>query len=126
MIRNFNDHAANERTFLAWVRTALAVMAFGFLVEKFDLLIRLYLVGAKGADKSALPGGFAGAAGLALIAFGIAAIFVAMVRFRIHAHDIESVEEKTWHGGISDILLALLLVGLGLGLGVYLLNLVLR
>src|SRR6266478_6215452 len=37
MIRNFSDHSANERTFLAWVRTAIAVMAFGFLVEKFDL-----------------------------------------------------------------------------------------
>jgi len=33
MIKNFSDHAANERTFLAWVRTAIAVMAFGFLVE---------------------------------------------------------------------------------------------
>ncbi|WP_237056441.1 YidH family protein [Microbulbifer sediminum] len=25
----FNDHAANERTFLAWVRTAVAVVGFG-------------------------------------------------------------------------------------------------
>ncbi|HEX4173709.1 MAG TPA: DUF202 domain-containing protein, partial [Acetobacteraceae bacterium] len=32
MIGHFTDHAANERTFLAWVRTAIAVMAFGFLV----------------------------------------------------------------------------------------------
>jgi putative membrane protein len=29
MIERYSDHAANERTFLAWVRTALAVMAFG-------------------------------------------------------------------------------------------------
>jgi putative membrane protein len=29
MIDHFSDHAANERTFLAWVRTAIAVMAFG-------------------------------------------------------------------------------------------------
>jgi uncharacterized membrane protein YidH (DUF202 family) len=39
MIRNFRDHSANERTFLAWVRTSIAVMAFGFLVEKFDLFL---------------------------------------------------------------------------------------
>jgi putative membrane protein len=37
MIQNFADHSANERTFLAWVRTAIAVMAFGFVVERFDL-----------------------------------------------------------------------------------------
>ena len=37
MIQQFADHAANERTFLAWIRTAIAIMAFGFLVEKFEL-----------------------------------------------------------------------------------------
>jgi putative membrane protein len=37
MIRGFSDHAANERTFLAWVRTAIAVIAFGFVIEKFNL-----------------------------------------------------------------------------------------
>src|SRR5215469_2800993 len=37
MIKRYSDHAANERTFLAWVRTAIAVMAFGFLIERFDL-----------------------------------------------------------------------------------------
>lgn len=41
MIERYGDHAANERTFLAWVRTAIAVMAFGFLVEKFDLFLEI-------------------------------------------------------------------------------------
>jgi putative membrane protein len=35
MIDHFSGHAANERTFLAWVRTAIAVMAFGFLDHMF-------------------------------------------------------------------------------------------
>src|SRR4029077_15747584 len=39
MIRRYSDHAANERTFLAWVRTGLAVLAFGFVIEKFNLFI---------------------------------------------------------------------------------------
>jgi len=34
MIRDYTDHAANERTFLAWVRTGIAVLAFGFVIEK--------------------------------------------------------------------------------------------
>jgi uncharacterized membrane protein YidH (DUF202 family) len=29
MIRGYGDHAANERTFVAWVRTGIAVIAFG-------------------------------------------------------------------------------------------------
>src|SRR5262249_54119474 len=36
MIKRYSDHAANERTFLAWVRTSIAVMAFGFVIERFD------------------------------------------------------------------------------------------
>jgi len=32
-------HMANERTFLAWVRTSIAIMAFGFVVEKFTIFL---------------------------------------------------------------------------------------
>src|SRR5262249_7117067 len=41
MIKRYSDHAANERTFLAWVRTAIAVMAFGFIIERFDLFLKV-------------------------------------------------------------------------------------
>jgi putative membrane protein len=36
---NFTEHSANERTFLAWIRTAIAVIGFGFVLEKFNLFI---------------------------------------------------------------------------------------
>jgi putative membrane protein len=39
MISRYADHAANERTYLAWIRTAISVMIFGFLIEKFDLIL---------------------------------------------------------------------------------------
>ena len=39
MICDYRDHAANERTFLAWVRTGIAVIAFGFVIEKFNLFV---------------------------------------------------------------------------------------
>ena len=41
MIRGYSDHAANERTFLAWLRTSIAVIAFGFVVEKLNLFVLL-------------------------------------------------------------------------------------
>ncbi|NHO32359.1 YidH family protein [Acetobacter fallax] len=41
MIPRYSDHAANERTFLAWVRTALAIIVFGCFLAKFDLFLRL-------------------------------------------------------------------------------------
>jgi putative membrane protein len=81
MIRNFTDPSANERTFLAWVRTAIAVMAFGFLVERFDLV--LVLVAPSLAGRALwLPGQkFGNGTGLALIAFGTAIIVIAATRF---------------------------------------------
>ena len=33
------DHLANERTFLAWIRTSIGIMAFGFVVVKFSLFL---------------------------------------------------------------------------------------
>ncbi|MEN6440845.1 MAG: DUF202 domain-containing protein [Syntrophobacter sp.] len=33
-------HMANERTFLSWCRTGVALIAFGFVIERFDILLR--------------------------------------------------------------------------------------
>ena len=59
MIERYGDHAANERTFLAWVRTAIAIMAFGFLVEKFDLFLRIEAT-ASTARAASIRGQFVG------------------------------------------------------------------
>src|ERR1700745_1530339 len=93
MSRGDSDHAANERTFLAWVRTAIAVMAFGFLVEKFDLFLE---VAAKSAGVRAPPGGqlLANIAGLLLIALGGVTMVVAIVRFRKTSLAIDSDERR--------------------------------
>jgi putative membrane protein len=37
---NASDHLANERTFLAWIRTSIGIMAFGFVVVKFSLFVK--------------------------------------------------------------------------------------
>lgn len=86
MIRSYTDHAANERTFLAWVRTGVAVIAFGFLVARFDLFILTMAdavsVPGPGRERlEALSHSFGRGAGEALIVVGIAFILVATIRF---------------------------------------------
>jgi putative membrane protein len=74
MIERYGDHAANERTFLAWVHTAIAIMAFGFLVEKFDLFLR---IASESLAARTLPAGgqiVGNVAGLLLIVLGGAMI----------------------------------------------------
>jgi putative membrane protein len=34
------DYLANERTFLAWIRTSIALMGFGFVIVKFAVFLR--------------------------------------------------------------------------------------
>jgi putative membrane protein len=120
MIERYSDHAANERTFLAWVRTAIAVMAFGFLVEKFDLFLE---IAGQTLARRALSGGgqFVGnITGLILIALGAATIVVALVRFRRTAIEIDSTQTLPGTGERLDVALAALLVMLGTALFVYL------
>ena len=38
--KHTREHLANERTFLAWIRTALAIIGLGFVVVKFSLFVR--------------------------------------------------------------------------------------
>src|ERR1700732_508407 len=103
MIELSSAHAANERTFLAWVRTAIAVMAFGFLVEKFDLFLEVAArsVGARPPSKGGqLLGNIAG---LLLIALGGVTMVMAIVRFRKTSLDIDSEERQLGTGERMDI-----------------------
>jgi len=36
------DHLANERTFLAWVRTGAAIVVFGFAIGRFSIAMRQF------------------------------------------------------------------------------------
>lgn len=40
MESKLREYLANERTYLAWLRTAIAVIAFGFVLDRFSLYIR--------------------------------------------------------------------------------------
>jgi putative membrane protein len=120
MIERYSDHAANERTFLAWVRTAIAIMAFGFLVQKFDLFLRIASASLNARslpERSRIVGDIAG---LLLIVLGGAMMVLAAVRFRQTTLDIDAKEVRPGPGTGLDIILATLLFLLGAILFVYL------
>jgi putative membrane protein len=119
MIKRYSDHAANERTFLAWVRTAIAVMAFGFVIEKFDLFLQV--VAPQMAQRQLATHGqsFANAAGLAFILLGVAMIAIAGFRYIRTGKEIDADETIPSPGERFDVALAALLGLLGIALFLY-------
>lgn len=78
---NPSDHLANERTFLAWIRTSIALMGFGFVVVKFSLFVKqLSLVLS---NKVVVPGkGFSASIGVTLVAIGAIVALLGYFRYR--------------------------------------------
>ncbi len=95
MIRNFNDHAANERTFLAWVRTAVAIVGIGILLGKL------------GAPSGATTLSLASAL---LLIFGMLMILGAGVRFLMLRKLIEQDRETEEIPVLLDIVLAVVML----------------
>ena len=120
MISNFRDHAANERTFLAWVRTAIAIMAFEFFVEKFDLFVEFAAPALADRTIPMVGQSLGNFAGLALVVLGIVMIVLAAGRFIKTTRDIDSAELRPTRGTSADLALAALMALLGCALFVYL------
>jgi putative membrane protein len=75
-----NDHLANERTFLAWMRTSIAMMGFGFVVVKFTISIKqlsLVLDGHLPPSK-----GYSAIIGILLVGLGAVMALLAYLRYR--------------------------------------------
>lgn len=118
MIPRFTDYAANERTYLAWVRTAIAVLAFGFLIERFDLFLA-YLGHSTGQASGAHRSHAAQLVGLALMTLALVIIVGSTLRFLHHRKTIACEETKDYGTPLGDALLAILLICFGSFLVVY-------
>ncbi len=115
MIRNFTEHAANERTFLGWIRTAIAVIAFGFVLEKFNLFIlalaaRADVGTAIRADR--LNGPIGRYEGLAFMLTGLVLIGVGYWRFVRNKKMIEGAEIRKAGGVQAESAVAAILTAL--------------
>jgi putative membrane protein len=125
MIRGYSDHAANERTFLAWVRTGIAVIAFGFVIEKFNLFLQTMalasnLEAGRRLQIERLSGPLGRYDGLALILVGLALIGVASIRF-VRTGKLLDDEETHSAGGVrAELILSAVVALLVAGFSTYL------
>ncbi|MGA7372955.1 MAG: DUF202 domain-containing protein [Methyloceanibacter sp.] len=123
MIRGYSDHAANERTFLAWLRTSIAVIAFGFVVEKLNLfaltMSSASLDETRRSQLERLAGPLGRGAGHAFIVVGILFIVVATFRF-VRTGQLLDNSSIDAPGILPDLIFAVIISSLLIALSAYL------
>ncbi|AUW95351.1 MAG: DUF202 domain-containing protein [Sulfobacillus thermotolerans] len=101
---------ANERTFLSWLRTGISLMAFGFVVSKFDLFLQIT------AHRPVQNG----ALGMGLVAGGV--IIMAVATWQYHRNYIRIQRGETLTDMKFSLLTGFILVAVGIAVFVYLLG----
>jgi uncharacterized protein (DUF302 family)/uncharacterized membrane protein YidH (DUF202 family) len=112
------DYFAEERTFLAWIRTGLSLMGFGFVVARFGLFLQelQILPTTKALQSHTLSLYF----GTALILLGVAVNVYAALRHSQFISQLQSGEVAYPRPSRRTAILALLLAVIGLAMAIYL------
>ena len=111
------EYLANERTFLAWVRTSIAVITLGFVVAKFGLWLGELALNS--TQFARIRTGASIPVGIGMMLFGGLLVVLAAWRYHVVNRQIERGEVKADRGLI--ILVTVLVVVLSLLMVVYLL-----
>lgn len=119
---NRRVHMANERTFLAWIRTSIGIMAFGFVVQRFALFTRqmALLLGQQNIHPQTLPSPvWSSVMGTFLVALGAAISGLAFLRYQKVKKQID--EDSFHQSSTLNAWLTLAVMGTGILLVIYLL-----
>lgn len=107
---------AAERTLLAWNRTSLTFMAFGFMIERFGLFVHML----SPQNGGTLQRGFSFWIGLAFIVLGILAAGFAVAQYRTFLRTLKPVEIPEGYKTNLSVLTTLAVAILGIALTVHL------
>ena len=116
---NTNDHLANERTFLAWIRTSIGIMAFGFVVVKFSLFVKQVSM-LLGKDNMLQNRGYSAIVGIVLVAVGTATSILSYTRYR--QTEKQLMEGRYHHSSLLITVLTAFIIIISVSLIAYLIQ----
>ncbi|GAX38339.1 YidH family protein [Nodularia sp. NIES-3585] len=88
------EHQANERTFLAWLRTSISLIGFGFAIARFGLFMRQLNVAITQQEPLVNPIFNSENLGTVFVVFGIVAIALAAWRYNQVFWEIERADYR--------------------------------
>lgn len=109
------DHLANERTFLAWIRTSIAMMGLGFVVARFGVWLR-ELAARLNEPASARHGGLSLPMGIGMISIGAVLALLAGWRYRQVRRAIDRDEPAADAGAIILVTVLTLITAIALSI----------
>ena len=110
---------AVERTLLAWIRTGLAMMGFGFVVARFGLFLRE--LGAAAPNMLVKSTGFSLWSGTALVLAGVVVNAVSTVQYLHTIRDLNEGRDVTGRPSTLAVSLSIVLCIVGTAMAFYLL-----
>jgi putative membrane protein len=112
---------AAERTLLAWIRTGLTIMGFGFVIARFGLFLALLAAQRPGPASHIDPTPhISSIVGIVLVVLGSASILVSAAQHRRYVATLPVTDLPAAHSVSFPLVVALLLGLLGLAVAVYL------